>query len=586
MAAGRPDAPEFSIRKAFLWSEIFRTFQVAIHPRKLVIAGVGVLVMSLGWFLLSHVFYGSPPDRKDESRYGSKVIQERLGDKKPDGTEYTAADIERETERLYQKDLAQWRLLDQMAGPNGRLRTLPWYEYRGPNPYYLLTTIAGGNAAEIYDVVLRFLVGTTPVLIEPLVKLILPVVKIVDPNASPLTRLYLILCLVWGIAVWAFFGGVITRIAAIEFTGKDRVDTKACVKFVADRYVHYILTPLAPLVIIGVVVLVLMVFGFVALLPILGDVLLYGLGLPLVILGGTIIALLLIGLASYPLMYATISTEGSDTFDGFSRSYSYIYQAPWNYLWYSLVSIFYGALVTLFVIFLGSLAVYASKWAVSQAPLSESTNREPDYLFIYAPESFGWRQLMLKGGPLDQTMTFEVDPQAGRPIPKYDYTNPAVAQEYRKSLLISERIGAGLASFWLVALFMLMVGFTYSYFWSASTMIYLLMRKKVDEIPMDELFVEPVLPPASPVTPPAAAPAQAPAPAVAQAPAVAPTVAPAPTLPPVPLAPTTPATPAATEPTPTSPSLSGTPSTTSTTAPTPVTPPSPPATPNDPPQAD
>jgi hypothetical protein len=45
-------------------------------------------------------------------------------------------------------------------------------------------------------------------------------------------------------------------------------------------------------------------------------------------------------------------------------------------------------------------------------------------------------------------------------------------------------------SVWLYLLFLLVVGFSFSYFWTASTIIYLLMRRKVDDTEMDEIHLE------------------------------------------------------------------------------------------------
>ena len=60
-------------------------------------------------------------------------------------------------------------------------------------------------------------------------------------------------------------------------------------------------------------------------------------------------AVFLVGLVGYPLMYTTISAEGdqSDTFDALSRSINYVYQSPWHYIWYWIVAVVYGAAVTL-----------------------------------------------------------------------------------------------------------------------------------------------------------------------------------------------------------------------------------------------
>ena len=150
---------------------------------------------------------------------------------------------------------------------------------------------------------------------------------------------------------------------------------------------------------------------------------------------------LLVGLVGYPLMYTTLSVDGTDTFDALSRTYNYVFQAPWNFLWYSLVAIFYGAVVTFFVIFAGSLSVYMGKWAVSQAPLSQRLHREPDYLFLYAPETFGWKQLFLKGGPIEQAEVTTPDQLSGRVNRRLEDANKPVADQYRSRLLVTEKIG-------------------------------------------------------------------------------------------------------------------------------------------------
>ncbi len=507
MADGPHEPPALDFRRAFLWTDIFRCFQVALDPRKLLVAAVGILLMSLGWHLLSRAFYTDPPK---ESDYSTERMQRELGPKKPDGTEYTANDYAAEGHRQYERELDRWRVLHDLAGPNGRLRTLPWYEYRGPNPFLLLTTLVGGTSVDISTAFGHFLSGTVPVLVEPLRKLLVPVVYLLNPNAGAGTRFYLLLCLLWNVAVWAFCGGVITRIAAVQFAGRERISLTQAVRFVASRYTSYLLSPIVPLGVIAVIVLVMLLYGLVAMIPILGDLLLYGLGMPLVILGGIAIAVLLVGLVGYPLMYPTVSAEGSDTFDALSRSYNYVFQAPWHYLWYNFIAILYGAAVVFFIVFMGSLVVYAGKWAVSQAPWSEGTGRKPDFLFVYAPESFGWKQLLLEGSPIAVEAVPVKDEYTGRMRMEYVPVNQATFDRYKSEYTWWNWAGAGMTTFWMVAVFLLVIGFSYSYSWSAATMIYLLMRRKVDETEMDEVYVEeeqPDVPYSTPgVTPPAPAP--------------------------------------------------------------------------------
>ena len=520
MADGRDEAPAFSFRKAFLWTDIFRCFQVALDPRKLAVAAAGIVVMSFGWYLLSTIFYYDRPVAT-APEYSDPNVLRREFPKKPDDTEYTDDERRQKGQEKFERDFAQWRVLDELAGPGGKLRTMPWYEYRGPNPYLFLTHLAGSPAATWAAGVWSYLTDQAPVLAEPLVKFLLPVVKVLDPNASFQTRVYLLFVILWSVATWAFFGGVITRIAAVQLSGKDRISLKQAVRYVATRYLSYLISPLVPLGIIAVVTIGLMIYGFIALIPILGDLVLYGLGMPLVILGGVVMTILLIGLVGYPMMYTTLSAEGSDTFDALSRSYNYVFQAPWHYIWYGLVAVVYGAAVTFFVIFVASMMVYLGKWAISQTPLSERTNQQPDYLFVYAPESFGWRELFLRGSPIEVYRDAKVT-DGGRTVITYPYTHPDQAEKYKQSYQGWNRVGAGMVTFWLVLVFLLMLGFSYSYFWSAMTMIYLLMRRKVDEVEVDEVYLEDEAADA-PVAPPAGPDAAAPAgPGVASLPVVPP----------------------------------------------------------------
>jgi hypothetical protein len=187
--------------------------------------------------------------------------------------------------------------------------------------------------------------------------------------------------------------------------------------------------------------------------------------LPLI--AGLVMAVVLVGLVGWPMMYATISAEGSDSFDALSRSYSYVYQSPWHYFWYSVVALVYGAVLVFFVGLMGSLTVYLSKWGMSQNPLADAFNREPSYLFLWAPESFGWRSLLLEGSA---------------------YAAPD--QDTFKDWHFWNYAGAFLVAGWLYLVFLMILGFGYSYFWTAGTLIYLLMRHHVEDTELDEVYLE------------------------------------------------------------------------------------------------
>ncbi len=520
-ADGRVEAPAptggTAANNGWLWLNLFRSFQVALDPRKLFVAALGILVMSLGWWLLSVTFmagYSRQPIRDDYAKeklvgWGVKPPQEKPTDAEID------AFYEAEKERQYQRAVARYRTLEELAGEGGKLRTLPWNEFRGKNPYLFASDLSSSPSATWGGQILTYFSEQIPVLTEPLQKLLLPVLKLSDPNASTYTRIYLVLCLAWSIATWAFFGGVITRLAAVQFNGKERTTLKQAVKFVLSRYISYVLSPTFPLAVVAIIVLLMAVYGLVALIPIVGDVLLYGLLFPLIVFGGIAIAVILLGLIGYPLMYATISVEGSDTFDAVSRSYNYVFQAPWSFLWYSFVALVYGAAVSFVVILLGCVMVGLGKGAVSIPASAVYEPRKPDFMFVYAPESLGWKELLLRGTPLEvkyhpkptdeqqaaNKRELELAQKPHKDLPSgYQPTDPKQSDAYMKEMTWSNYAGAGIAWFWMVLVFLLMIGFTYSFFWTSATMIYLLMRKKVDEVEIDEVYIEET-PPTPPIPP-------------------------------------------------------------------------------------
>jgi hypothetical protein len=383
-------------------------------------------------------------------------------------------------------------LVNRHLRPGGHLRTWPWFEYRGPNPFLLITggikhTVPGAAGRSVpwegLGLFNWFFGEEVPVLLEPLVKFLQPLVYILNPAAGFWNRIYLLVIILWTLATWAVFGGAITRMAAVQVARtNEKVGMTEALRFAWSRIQGYFAAPLLPLIFLGILTVFLILFGVVGTFtgPV-GDILVYGLFAPIALLIGLIMAVVLVGLVGWPLMYSTISTEGSDSFDAISRSYSYVYQAPWHYLWYAAVALAYGAVLVFFVGLMGSLMVYLSKWGISLAPGPQS--RQPTYLFVYAPTSFGWRDLLLQGNQGIETL-----PMAN-PNGTIDLGHAPTAK-YWNEMSWNNHLGAILVAAWLYLLFLMIVGFGYSYFWSASTIIYLLMRRQVDDTELDEIHLE------------------------------------------------------------------------------------------------
>jgi len=360
---------------------------------------------------------------------------------------------------------------------SGTLRTFPFFEDRGPNPYLLLTgQTQAWERGGFWDWALD---TEVPVLLEPLVKMVRPIVYLLHPDVGFINALYFLLVLLSTVLTWAFFGGAITRIAAVQVARQEKLTLPEAVNFAKRRLGAFATAPLFPLLFVFFLLVVMVIFGVFHMIPWFGEIVVDGLFWPIMLVFGLLMAVALIGLIGWPLMSATISTEGTDSWEAVSRSYSYVFQAPWNYLGYWVLALAYGAVLILFVGFMGSFTVYLSGWGVSRL---QPAPREPSYLFVYAPTSFGWRNLMLKSAQLEDG-TPVVDQRTGEIIPE-NYNR------YVADLSWYKRVGAVMVAFWVWLFFLLILGFGYSYFWSVSVIIYLLMRKKVDDAEMDEVYLE------------------------------------------------------------------------------------------------
>ncbi len=90
-----------------------------------------------------------------------------------------------------------------------KLRVSPWSENRGGNPYLLVSDAvktsgqSGGSASQVLN---WFYSDELPVLLEPLVKFLAPLLYLFDPRAGFWDRLYLIVIILWTLAIWGFFG--------------------------------------------------------------------------------------------------------------------------------------------------------------------------------------------------------------------------------------------------------------------------------------------------------------------------------------------------------------------------------------------
>ena len=194
---------------------------------------------------------------------------------------------------------------------------------------------------------------------------------------------------------------------------------------------------------------------------------------PFVLLLGLLMAILLIGaLVGWPLMWATVSVEGTDAFDALSRSYAYTYQRPLRLLWYVLLAAILAAVSMFIVKLFATSAISLGNWSVSWG-LDEETYRE-----IVAPLPAATRRRVA-------TAASSTDASAARTMAPL-WPRPTSADE----LTGTRWLAAKAIRFWKSLLGALAAGYQAGFLWVAAVGVYLLLRKDIDGAEMDEVYVE------------------------------------------------------------------------------------------------
>lgn len=266
------------------------------------------------------------------------------------------------------------------------------------------------------------------------------------------------------LAVLSVAGGAICRIAALQFAGAEKPGLREAIRFGLRKFTAFFTAPLTPMFVIlafGATIILLGAWGNI---PYVGE-LTVGLLLPLAFGAAVIIAVIAIGIvAGSSLMFPTIAYEDSDCFDSISRSFSYVYNKPWRMGLYMVIAFVYGAICYLFVRFFSFLVLWTT------------------HAFLQL--GFAYKNAKL---------------HAIWPEPTFpDLFGAGVASPGNWSTGIS----SALIYFWVLVVIGLVVSFVISFYFSASTIIYALMRNRVDLIPLEEVYIY------SPQEPAEAAPVQ------------------------------------------------------------------------------
>ncbi len=263
----------------------------------------------------------------------------------------------------------------------------------------------------------------------------------------------------FALAVWALFGGAIYRIAALHAAREEKISASQALRFAGSKFFSFFCAPLVPALIILGVGLMMALVALLGNIPFVGPILI-GLPFILAIVGGLLIAFITVGLAGGgALMYPTIAVEGSDSFDAISRSFSYIFARPWRAVLYSLIMTFYGVITFLFVRTFAWIALAGT------------------HCFVKMGIFTGGSRLAENADRLDVMW----------PAP----TLERLAGEPNWHAMSSgESVGGLLIWFWVSLVAAATLAYLISYCVSGTTIIYYLLRRKVDATDLDDVYVE------------------------------------------------------------------------------------------------
>ena len=265
---------------------------------------------------------------------------------------------------------------------------------------------------------------------------------------------YAILFMFIKLAVISAAGGGICRLAALQFARGEKPGIVEAMRYSTKKYFSFFVAPLAVLGAITFIGLFIFLLGLIGNIPWAGE-LIIGVFMPLAAMAGALIAVILIGAAAgFTLMFPAIAYDGADCFDAISRSFSYVYERPWRLGFYTLAAAVYGAICYIFVRFFAFILLWGTHFFM-QCGVYTSNGRGINKLSAIWPEP-----------------TF---------ANLFGLSAPAAANW-------AQSIAAFFVNLSVLVVIGIVISFLISFYFSASTIIYALMRNRVDKTALEKIY--------------------------------------------------------------------------------------------------
>ena len=399
-----------------VFPKIFQTFRMSIQPTKLIITSVALGVICLaGWIM----------------DFSKTVAVERDNDGRIVETELQIYMTDADRNEV----LSEIEKLSQNGQSSGVFSTM-WHfsskKFHGAVDSVFTLNLPGliGNIAGFFKAV------------------------------GWILRYHTVYCIIFFIimlAVISISGGAVCRIAALQFARGEKPGLTEALRFSIKRFVNFFTTPLAPISIIIFIGLFIFLLGLAGNIPRAGE-LIVGLGMPLALFAGVLVAVIVIGaVAGLNLMFPAVAYDGSDCFDAISRSFSYVYAKPWRMVVYTAIAAVYGSICYTFVRLFAFLSLWITRWLLQLGLWADNGSQEVNKLAAIWPKP-EFRYLLGSSSPATTNWT--------------------------------ESIAAFLVYLFLLVIVGLVVSFIISFYFSANTIIYSLMRKTVDNTAFEDVYMQ------------------------------------------------------------------------------------------------
>lgn len=444
------------------WTLIFRTLAPACSLTVIALALIGVVATPMGWIVAESLFIGSE-DYLDQNPIVAEI-----------------AEINRSP-------------------------------YRG---VFLASEQSSGKFS-----VLGTRLSGPRLVFEQMVK---PFYAVFGTASSAQDYLYFLTGSLWSLLIWSFVGLGIARVCLLKLARNESAGLDDAFEFCADKYLTCLLAVAMPLGLAFLICVPAFLIGLVLGFDV--GAMLVGLVWFVVLLMALLLGILLLGLmVGWPLIICSVAAEGQNSFDAVTRAYAYVFQRPANYLLYALVAIFFGGFCWLVVHeFTGSvirLGFWSTGWGANRVsanrieelqgvlpssrsmdnfagvssnfqdplsatiqtddPVASDTGIEPDQDAGGVPPTAGDPPATDAGGPQLGSV-----PPATTDLPKNPDATSAADSESQTLAYARKFI-----QFWVAFAKTVAAAFIHGLFWCMASAIYLLLRKDVDELEMDEVFM-------------------------------------------------------------------------------------------------